>query len=121
MKAITLKRLQCAALSVLSVVTIMSSGLANASESSDKVTAIQCFPEPVAPCKETDAAEDAELAAMLTRYAKSQARADLDALAGWATSHASSGWAPSVLVGVGGAYYRGGYFSRALESWRLGW
>ncbi len=81
--------------------------------------------EPLVATGPTTADEDNALDAAISVFQAVTAKAHdafpLAGLARFAQSHPSSGWRVAVLTNLGFAYYRAGYFERALESWRTAW
>jgi RHS repeat-associated protein len=76
------------------------------------------FEEPLVLTRETSPEEDAALAAAIVR---DRATNDVSALAAFAEAHPDSGWRLAVLTNLGLAYYRTGYFSKAVDAFEDAW
>lgn len=79
--------------------------------------------EPLVPTAPTSADEDRALDAAIAAF-QTAASPDGFPLAGFARfaeSYPRSAWRVAVLTNLGLAYYRAGYFGRALDSWQVAW
>lgn len=68
-----------------------------------------------------DRALDAALATFRAASASHGASFPLAALERFNATYPRSGWRVAVLTNLGFAYYRAGYFTRALDSWQAAW
>jgi hypothetical protein len=77
------------------------------------------FEEPLVPIgAEPTAAENAALADALVSYRKDFDPDDFSSLTGFLEAQPKSPWRLSLLTNLGLAYYKAGYYSKALEAWR---
>jgi RHS repeat-associated protein len=77
----------------------------------------QIFPEPLQPAGTPDLADTHALSAAITAYQEQPDRQDLSALDTFVRKNPRSAWTPSLLVGLGRAWYDQGRYSRALEAY----
>ena len=79
------------------------------------------LPEPLVPFGTPTQEETRSLQAALDRYTAGSNAEDLSPLRDFLDRNSASPWRQSLLVNLGGIYYRQGYFSKAMEAWRQGW
>ncbi len=63
-------------------------------------------------------AENAALAAALMGYSKRSGPDDFSSITGFLEAYPKSPWNMALLTNLGLAYYKAGYYSKALEAWR---
>lgn len=113
------------------VVAVMSSGRAAAQPEAIRALAsarvVPGLEEPLVPTRATSGEEDRALDAALAAFriaaivAPTDAALHLAPLESFVASHPDSAWSPGVLVDLGFAYHRAGYFARALDAWQRAW
>jgi len=80
------------------------------------------FQEPLVPVGgEPTAAENADLAAALSGYAKRSGPDDFSALKGFLEAHPQSSWAAALLTDLGFEYYNTAHYSLAMDAWSNAW
>ena len=77
----------------------------------------QILPEILQPVGTPDPADTRGLAAAIAAYLSQSDRQDLFGLESYARQYPRSAWTPSLLVGLGRAWYDQGRYSRALEAY----
>ncbi len=77
------------------------------------------FEEPLVPIgADPTPAENAALAAALMGYSKRSGPDDFSSITGFLEAYPKSPWNMALLTNLGLAYYKAGYYSKALEAWR---
>jgi YD repeat-containing protein len=79
------------------------------------------FEEPLVAMYATTPREDKALAEVVSTYGKQASSDDLGVFEAFLEEHPRSGWNVGVLANLGLAYYRQGYFSRAIDAWERAW
>ncbi|MEO9061083.1 MAG: hypothetical protein ABI270_03455 [Nitrosospira sp.] len=79
------------------------------------------FEEPLVAMYATTPQEDRALADTIAAYRKQSTFEDLTAFERFVKDYPQSGWRVGVLANLGLAYYRQGYFSRAIDTWERAW
>jgi RHS repeat-associated protein len=80
------------------------------------------FQEPLVPVGgEPTAAENADLAAALSGYAKRGGPDDFTSLTGFLDRHPQSPWTAALLTDLGLEYYNTAHYSLALDAWSNAW
>ena len=79
------------------------------------------FEEPLVAMYATTLAEDRALADTIATYRKQSTFEDLTVFERFVKDHPQSGWRVGILANLGLAYYRQGYFSRAIDAWQQAW
>jgi RHS repeat-associated protein len=89
-----------------------------ASPTAEDIFRARIFEEPLVPMgAEPTAEENADFAAALTGFAACGGADDFSALTAFLDAHPDSPWNGALLTNLGLAYYRRGYYSRALRAW----
>jgi len=87
----------------------------------ENIANVGCFEEPVMPVASPVEEESQYVEALLQAYSSDFSSAKLKALTDWAEAHPDSAWTPSLLYNAGEAYYKDGFFSKAIDAWKNGW
>ena len=79
------------------------------------------FEEPLVAMHATTPQENRALADTIAAYRMQPTFEDLTAFERFVKDYPQSGWRVGVLANLGLAYYRQGYFSRAIDAWERAW
>jgi len=94
----------------------------SARPTSEEIFRAHLFAEPLVPVGGNPSlAENSELAAALTGYAKRSGPDDFSALTGFLQAHPSSSWSAALLSDLGYEYYNTAHYSLALDAWSNAW
>ncbi|SEG15179.1 YD repeat-containing protein, partial [Nitrosospira multiformis ATCC 25196] len=79
------------------------------------------FEEPLVPMYGTTPKEDRALAEAISTHRSQSSFEDLAVFETFLKEYPRSGWNVGILANLGLAYYRQGYFSRAINAWERAW
>jgi RHS repeat-associated protein len=130
MKARKLPALVAASISILAFLLLQAASFAApapaaigsgvASPLADAIRSAH-FSEPLVATAPTSAAEDLSLSLAVAAYEQRARPDDVSSLTTFLSQYPHSGWAPALLTNLGLSYLHDGYFSRALDAWRIAW
>lgn len=94
----------------------------SAQATAQEISSARIFEEPLLPFGATPSAEEnAALGRALSAFLARADHDDFTAFARFLADHPHSSWKASLLCNLGLAYFRTGYFSKALEAWEESW
>lgn len=127
MKARKLSLSLAAAVGTFALLVLSSPGMAQpvgvALSSTEVAAAVRSahLAEPLFATAPTGSEEDGALVKALADYQKRAKADDVSSLTAFLARYPHSGWAPALLTNLGLSYLHYGYFSRALDAWRMAW
>ena len=93
-----------------------------ASPTPEAIFALSLFSEPLVPVGGVPSLEANRLLVdSLKRYASRSMASDVSSITDYLKTYPSSPWAAALWVNLGQIYYRGGFFSLALDAWGQAW